>query len=313
MNYYPHHIGDFNTATIHLTFVERALYRELLDLYYDTEKPLRADVVKLARRVRAVTDEQRAGLAAVLEEFFVLHEDGWRNKQCDTEIAAYHQKQKQQSEAGKASAEKRKAGGNPKTPRDIPTDKGAPAGDGLPAPEKQPATDAERAKNGRSTNQNQNQNQNHTNTPQPPEAGGETAQKLFSFFPEQRRTRLATVSTLIEELVGAGTVTHEQLLAAAAQQAAVLGKDDGKACPSVLRWLRDQRWLDSGIYAPTASGGAWHGLPANWMETRSGVEAMGQLLGLGDWDQQTDRLFSSYENRVVQALQTRGKAPACTA
>ena len=311
MNYYPHHIGDFNTATIHLTFVERALYRELLDLYYDTEKPLMADVVKLARRVRAVTDEQRAGLAAVLEEFFVLHEGGWRNEQCDTEIAAYHQKQKQQSEAGKASAEKRKAGGNPKTPRDIPTDKGAPAGDGLPAPEKQPATDAERAKNGRSTNQNQNQN--HINTPQPPEAGGETAQKLFSFFPEQRRTRLAEVSTLIEELVGAGTVTPEQLLAAAAQQAAVLGKDDGKACPSVLRWLRDQRWLDSGIYAPTASGGAWHGLPANWMETRSGVEAMGQLLGLGDWDQQTDRLFSSYENRVVQALQTRGKAPACTA
>lgn len=53
MNHYPHHIGDFNTATMHLTFVERALYRELLDLYYDTEKPLMADVGKLARRVRA--------------------------------------------------------------------------------------------------------------------------------------------------------------------------------------------------------------------------------------------------------------------
>lgn len=312
MNHYPHHIGDFNTATMHLTFVERALYRELLDLYYDTEKPLMADIGKLARRVRAVTDEQRAGLSAVLEEFFTLHEDGWRNGRCDMEIAAYHQKQKQQSEAGKASAEKRKAGGAAKKPLDIPADKGVPAKVGLTTPENPQATDDERTMNGPSTNQNQNQN--HLNTPQPPANGGEVAQKIFSFFPEQRRTRLAEVSALIVDLVDAGTVTADELLAAAAQQSAVLGKDDGKACPSVLRWLRDQRWMDSGIYAPSSSrSGAWHGLPANWMETRSGVEAMGQLLGLGDWDQQTDRLFSSYESRVVQALQTRGKTPACTA
>lgn len=63
MNHYPHHIGDFNNATRHLTFVERALYRELLDLYYDTEQPLNPDFNKLARRVLATSDDLRKGTA----------------------------------------------------------------------------------------------------------------------------------------------------------------------------------------------------------------------------------------------------------
>lgn len=42
MNYYQHHIGDFNNATRHLSLVERAIYRDLLDMYYDTEKPIDA-------------------------------------------------------------------------------------------------------------------------------------------------------------------------------------------------------------------------------------------------------------------------------
>ncbi|WP_058880560.1 YdaU family protein [Comamonas kerstersii] len=137
MNHYPHHIGDFNSATIHLTFVERALYRELLDLYYDTERPLNSDVKKLARRVRAVTDEQRAALDIVLEEFFTLCEDGWHNERCDAEIAAYHQKQEQQRKAGQASAKARGA------------KKGASANGG--GSDEGGLTGVERALNGRST------------------------------------------------------------------------------------------------------------------------------------------------------------------
>lgn len=153
MNHYPHHIGDFNSATRHLTFVERALYRELLDLYYDTERPLLADATKLARRVLAHTDEQREALQAVLQEFFVQEDDGWHNARCDREIAAYRERIEQQSRAGRASAEKRA--------QRMPGD-----GDGVgtvgagarKAPNKQ-ATDVARPFNDRSTNQNQNQNQ----------------------------------------------------------------------------------------------------------------------------------------------------------
>lgn len=157
MNHYPHHIGDFNSATIHLTFVERALYRELLDLYYDTERPLNSDVKKLARRVRAVTDEQRAALDIVLEEFFTLCEDGWHNERCDAEIAVYHQKQEQQRKAGQASAKARGA------------KKGASANGG--GGDEGGLTDVQRAFNGRSTNQNQNQN--HKKETSSPKDGGD--------------------------------------------------------------------------------------------------------------------------------------------
>jgi uncharacterized protein YdaU (DUF1376 family) len=107
MNHYPHHIGDFNNATRHLTRVERSLYRDMLELYYDTEQPLNSDTTKIARRVLATSDEEKEALTLVLEEFFVLQDDGWHNSRCDAEIAKYQGQIEQASRAGKASAAKR--------------------------------------------------------------------------------------------------------------------------------------------------------------------------------------------------------------
>ena len=107
MNHYPHHIGDFNNATRHLTRVERSLYRDMLELYYDTEQPLNSDPKKIARRVLAITDDEREAINLVLEEFFVLQDDGWHNSRCDAEIAKYQGQIEQASRAGKASAAKR--------------------------------------------------------------------------------------------------------------------------------------------------------------------------------------------------------------
>jgi len=89
MNHYPRHIGDFNNATRHLTRLERSIYSDLLDLYYETERALMADVGRLARRIIATTPDEREALDAVLSEFFVLEDDGFHNKRCDEEIAAY--------------------------------------------------------------------------------------------------------------------------------------------------------------------------------------------------------------------------------
>ena len=107
MNHYPHHIGDFNNATRHLTRVERSLYRDMIELYYDTELPLNVDPAKIARRVLATSEEDRDALKLVLEEFFVLQDDGWHNTRCDDEIAKYQGQIEQASRAGKASAAKR--------------------------------------------------------------------------------------------------------------------------------------------------------------------------------------------------------------
>ena len=108
MNYYPHHIGDFNNATRHLTRVERALYRELIELYYDTEQPLPAgDFSWLCKKVLATSEEERQAVAMILREFFTKDGDVWRHVRCDLEIANYKAKHEAAIKAGKASAESR--------------------------------------------------------------------------------------------------------------------------------------------------------------------------------------------------------------
>lgn len=107
MNYYPHHIGDFNSATRHLTRLERSVYRDMLDLYYDTEQPLSADVDSLCRLLIARSNEERTAVEQVLNEFFTETEGGWRHARCDAEIAKYHEQREAKSAAGRASAAKR--------------------------------------------------------------------------------------------------------------------------------------------------------------------------------------------------------------
>jgi uncharacterized protein YdaU (DUF1376 family) len=107
MNYYQYHITDFNNATRHLTRTERSIYRDLLDIYYDTEKPLQADFERLARRVIATSEDERAALEFVLGEFFQLDGDVYRQERCDREIEEFHVKVNKKIEAGRASARAR--------------------------------------------------------------------------------------------------------------------------------------------------------------------------------------------------------------
>lgn len=102
MNYYQHHIGDFNNATRHLTRTERSIYRDLLELYYDTELPLPTDFERLARRC-LVDDCDKGAMREVLNEFFELLDDGYHNARADREIEAYQR----MAQGGKRGAEKR--------------------------------------------------------------------------------------------------------------------------------------------------------------------------------------------------------------
>lgn len=99
MNHYPHHIGDFNTATRHLSRLERAIYRDMLDMYYDTESALDgSDFDRLARRLLCRDSEEVAALQFLLAEFFEQQEDGsWLHHRCEREIAAF---KLQQSDRG---------------------------------------------------------------------------------------------------------------------------------------------------------------------------------------------------------------------
>ena len=104
MNFYPHHIGDFDKATRHLTRLERSIYRDLLDLYYDTEKELPLDSNWICRKVIARSNEESTAVEQVLNEFFTETPTGWYHERCEEEISKYHANNSQKSQAGKASA-----------------------------------------------------------------------------------------------------------------------------------------------------------------------------------------------------------------
>ena len=93
MNYYEHHIGDYAEATAHLTFIEDATYSRLIRKYYATEKPLPVDVKIVQRLINARSKEEKNAVVSVLNEFFTLTDDGWRQERCDHEIARFKDRQ----------------------------------------------------------------------------------------------------------------------------------------------------------------------------------------------------------------------------
>jgi uncharacterized protein YdaU (DUF1376 family) len=107
MNFYPHHIGDFNNATRHLTRIERSVYRDAIEMYYDTELPLMLDVEALTRKLMAKSSEEATAVEQVLNEFFTKTQQGWHHNRCELEIAEYRNGVSAKSIAGKASAAKR--------------------------------------------------------------------------------------------------------------------------------------------------------------------------------------------------------------
>ena len=111
MYYYQHHIGDYLKHTAHLTPLEDIAYRRLLDVYYDTETPIPTDIPQVSRRLRI----DSATVQLVLDEYFQLTEEGYRNKRADAEIAAYHAfLQKQKANGIKGGRPKSKPTDNPR-------------------------------------------------------------------------------------------------------------------------------------------------------------------------------------------------------
>jgi uncharacterized protein YdaU (DUF1376 family) len=144
MKHYPHHIGDFDRATRHLTRIERSVYRDMLDLYYDTEQRLTLDMAALCRRIIARCNEESTAVEQVLNEFFTKTETGWYHDRCESELEAYRANNSQRAQAGKASAESKRL-------------KRQQALNGTATPVERPLNSVETNGNGASTNQSTNQ------------------------------------------------------------------------------------------------------------------------------------------------------------
>lgn len=108
MKLYLHHIGDFDRATRHLTRIERSVYRDLIELYYETEQQLTLDVAALCRKIIARSDEESTAVQQVLNEFFTQTSTGWYHDRCEEVIAEYRSHTSAKAMAGKASAAARR-------------------------------------------------------------------------------------------------------------------------------------------------------------------------------------------------------------
>lgn len=103
MHYYPHNIADYRKDTRFLTKLQHWAYRELLDEYYLSERPITKNEKDLFWRMGATTDEEQNAVKTVLQGFFEETEDGFIHKRCDVEIQIFKEYVEKKSRAGKAS------------------------------------------------------------------------------------------------------------------------------------------------------------------------------------------------------------------
>ncbi len=87
LHYYQFNIADYQSHTKHLTPIEDICYRRLLDWQYLHEKPIPNDIKSMCRLL--VLKDYQEDIEQILNEFFVLTDDGWINQRAFEEIQAY--------------------------------------------------------------------------------------------------------------------------------------------------------------------------------------------------------------------------------
>ncbi|WP_252962934.1 YdaU family protein [Psychrobacter sp. PSP] len=105
MHFYNFNIADFNNSTRHLSLPERAIYRDLIDMYYHNEQAIdSSDMNKLARRLLCTTPEYLEMLEYILDEYFVKRGKRHHHHRIDKEIKNYKFKNGNTDSNGKRNA-----------------------------------------------------------------------------------------------------------------------------------------------------------------------------------------------------------------
>lgn len=99
MNYYNRHLGDYYRDASHLSLLEHGAYTVLLDVYYTTETGIPDE--RKYRITRARTDEERAAVDAVLNDFFHFEYGIWKNHRAEREIEGAQERIERARENGK--------------------------------------------------------------------------------------------------------------------------------------------------------------------------------------------------------------------
>lgn len=82
----PVYWADYLADTGHLSLAEHGAYLMLMAHYYSKHKPLPANAMQLHRICRAFADAEMHAVDTVIDEFFYLDGDVYRNKRIDEEL-----------------------------------------------------------------------------------------------------------------------------------------------------------------------------------------------------------------------------------
>lgn len=105
MHFYNFNIADFNNSTRHLSLPERAIYRDLIDMYYHNEQAIdSSDMDRLARRLLCTTPEYFEMLEYILDEYFVKRGKRHHHHRIDKEIKNYKHKNRNATSNGNSNA-----------------------------------------------------------------------------------------------------------------------------------------------------------------------------------------------------------------
>ena len=244
MYHYQKNIGDYRSATMHLSLLEHGIYNQLLDWYYLDENPLTTDNRTLFRRLSARTEEEQQAVIDVLSEMFVQSDSGWTHKRVEREVAQYRSKAERAREVGKLGGRPPKKGigsennrdGFQKEPDEKPTANREPITKNQ-EPYKEESANASSA--GVSQIHRKREMQSLFDkfwSAYPRKVAKENAMKAFA----KRKPD--------EQMLG-------EMLKAVAVQAASDGwhKDGGQFIPHAATWLNAGRWQDEVGGASTVS------------------------------------------------------------
>lgn len=280
MKFYKRFPGDITIKTGHLTPAQFGCYDRLLDHYYGTEAPIPASGAYSICRAVTKSDQQACDL--VLQQFFTLGPDGWAQSRADEEIADALPR----IEAARANGKK---GGRPRKESAPEATEQKPTGF-FPETQIEP-----RAKTSQSQSISPTSKSVSKASPSHPPAGGlaEGFDEFWQAWPRGERKQdkakcldhwkrnglhLLVATILADVRVKRGTTKWQE-----------------GYIEAPLVYLRGKRWEDG---VQPDDGNPAEGVH-EWHETRHGVEAKAESLGMPRW-QETEQ-WHAYRVRVMRA------------
>lgn len=281
--------------------LERWLYRDLIDVYYDKEKPLPLSLDDVCFDVGADSEEERTAVAKLLRFKFVKTEHGYVHERCEAEIAAYRLKAETAQSNGKKGGRPRKADGNPNEPNPEPNGNlkkpsGFPAGSNSVATGNPEQTGSQTNQEPRTNNQYVNRSGSGDSTASACASARDSPPAAAAFVEmlEQAGIDAKADDPLIARWGDAG-VSREHVLAAIAEARQRRAKRNSAQAVNV-------GFVDAILADALAARGAISSVAvapsAEWHRTWSGIVGRGRELGA---EQQEGEPDAEFKLRVFNA------------